>query len=152
MMKKILIIDDDPAIVQILMDCLAEDGYAVLVASDAYTGMDAALREHPDLITLDFQMPAGDGGRVHERLRGNVNTAKIPIIFVTGVELTTLPPFARGDNTTRFIPKPIDMGLLRTVVAELLGVPLEKPAAPPAPPEHPLDGGALGGDILKIDL
>ncbi|MBI3564129.1 MAG: response regulator [Elusimicrobia bacterium] len=161
-MAKILIIDDDAAMVQIILGCLAEDGHTVLAATDAYTGMNMALRERPDLITLDFQMPAGDGGKVHERLRGNTNTARIPIIFVTGVEQAQLPPFARGDVSSRYLSKPIDMERLRAFVSELTGAPAPAPgpakaerpktSAPAAPEEPRIDGGALGGDILDLDL
>lgn len=151
-MAKILVIDDDPAIIEILLGCLTADGHTVLAATDAYTGLAAAIREKPDLITLDFHMPMSDGGKAHERLRGNLNTARIPVIFVTGAEPDKLPPFARGDSGARFLPKPIDMERLRAFVAEILGVSYSPrpPAAAPADP--PLDGGALGGDILDLDL
>ncbi|HEX4047123.1 MAG TPA: response regulator [Elusimicrobiota bacterium] len=153
-MAKILVIDDDPMIVDIILDCLIEAGHVVSSATDAYTGMNLAMRERPDLITLDFEMPAGDGGRVHERLRGNLNTARIPIVFVTGVEASKLPPFARGDAATRFVPKPIILDDLRAAVAELLGQPppVKKEPEKPARAETRLDGGALGGDILDLDL
>jgi len=68
-MAKILIIDDDPMIVDLLRTRLTEAGHQIAVAMDAYGAGGAAAREKPDLITLDFQMPAGDGATAYSRLR-----------------------------------------------------------------------------------
>ena len=158
-MARILVIDDDPAIVDLLRMRLEELGHQVYQALDATGGMMIAAREKPDLITLDFKMPAGDGAELLKRLRGNSFTAKVKIIFVTGMSEYDLEHAIPEDSGTRFLQKPIDPDALKLKIAELLG---EAAAAPsptaPAPatpaPKKPvaLDGGAFGGDILNLKL
>ncbi len=154
-MAKILVIDDDAAIVDLLKMRLAEDGHEVFAAMDASGGVMMAARVKPDVITLDFQMPAGDGGTTHQRLRGNSFTLKVPIIFITGRDPEDLPPGLRADPNARFVQKPIDMDSLKRMIAQLLGAPAPAPSSPaPAPePKDPgTSGGALGGDILDLNL
>jgi CheY-like chemotaxis protein len=157
-MAKILVIDDDAAIVDLLKMRLEDLGHKVSVAMDATGGMMLAAREKPDLITLDFQMPAGDGAKVYERLRGNSFTAKVKIIFVSGMNELDLEKSIPMDAGVRFLQKPIDMEALKRKLDELLGTPggaSPAPAAAPPPAAAkppPLDGGAFGGDVLDIDL
>ena len=128
-MAKILVIDDDPAIVDLLRFRLEELGHQVCVAMDAAGGLMQAAREKPDLITLDFKMPAGDGAKLYARLRVNNITAKMKVIFISGMSEADLERSIPKGPDIRFLPKPIDMDLLRRQVAELLGGPV-----PPAPP------------------
>jgi DNA-binding response OmpR family regulator len=157
-MARILVIDDDEAIVDLLRMRLEEMGHTVFAAMDASGGMMLAGREKPDLITLDFQMPAGDGAKLYQRLRTNSFTAKTKIIFVSGRSEDELSSAIPGDPGVRFLQKPIDMSVLNRHLCDLLGVPAPAPApAPPAAPPAekkpvPLDGGAFGGDILDIKL
>jgi DNA-binding response OmpR family regulator len=151
---KILVIDDDEAIVDLLRMRLEEMGHEVCSAMDASGGMMLAGREKPDLITLDFQMPAGDGAQLYQRLRTNSFTAKTKIIFVSGRSEDDIASSVPSDPGVRFLQKPIDMGALKRHVCELLGI---TPAVeiPPPPVEKkivPLDGGAFGGDILDLKL
>lgn len=158
-MAKILVIDDDQAIVDLLRLRLAEAGHQVFAAMDATGGVMVAAREKPDLITLDFQMPAGDGAKTLQRLRGNTFTAATPIIFITGMSEWDLQPAVPNAPLIRFLQKPIDMDRLKILIAELLGGPQPPPAAAPsqaapaAEPEPPsAPEQAFGGDILDIDV
>jgi DNA-binding response OmpR family regulator len=158
-MAKILVIDDDAAIVDLLKMRLAEDGHEIFAAMDASGGVMMAARVKPDVITLDFQMPAGDGGTTHQRIRGNSFTLKVPIIFITGRDPSDLPPGLRADPNARFVQKPIDMDALKSMIKQLLGGPATPPPSAPPPlelspePKEPsTDGGALGGDILDLNI
>lgn len=164
-MAKILVIDDDQAIVDLLRLRLTEAGHQVFAAMDATGGVMVAARERPDLITLDFQMPAGDGSKTLQRLRGNTFTAATPIIFITGMSEYDLQPAIPNAPLVRFLQKPIDMGKLLGLVAELLGTTAPPPpaapppAAPPSPQSAPADppaqaqdGSVFGGDILDLDV
>lgn len=154
-MARILVIDDDAAIVDLLRMRLEELGHQVSSAMDASGGMMIAARDKPDLITLDFQMPAGDGAKLYQRLRTNTFTAKTKIIFVTGRSEDELSGSVPRDPDVRFLQKPIDMVALQRHVAELLNLQIPPPPGPPPPPpkkEVPLDGGAFGGDILDLKL
>lgn len=80
MSKRILVIEDDPDIVEICRDYLKAAGYEVLTATDGVKGLAAARREKPDLITLDLMLPEMDGLDVCRHLR---RESDIPIIMLT---------------------------------------------------------------------
>ena len=80
MPKKILVIDDEPKIVEICRDYLKASGFDVVSAGDGQQGLNAARREKPDLIVLDLMMPGMDGLDVCRSLRREGNT---PIIMLT---------------------------------------------------------------------
>ncbi len=80
MPKKILIVDDEPKIVEICRDYLRASGFEVLSAGDGPTGLAAARQEHPDLIVLDLMLPGMDGLDVCRTLRRESET---PIIMLT---------------------------------------------------------------------
>jgi CheY-like chemotaxis protein len=158
-MAKILVIDDDSMIIDLMRLRLGELGHHVCVAMDAYAAAGVAANEKPDLITLDFQMPAGDGVTAYGRLRGNTFTAKTPVIFVTGTNPGDILARIPNDPLVKILQKPIDMDELCRLISELLGGPSngsKAPAAPAAPKtaadDPGLAGGALGGDILDLDL
>ncbi|MCX6066953.1 MAG: response regulator transcription factor [Chloroflexi bacterium] len=80
MPKKILVIDDEPKIVEICQDYLKAAGFDVVSAGDGLKGLSAARREKPDLVVLDLMMPGMDGLDVCRSLRRESNT---PIIMLT---------------------------------------------------------------------
>jgi len=80
MPKKILVIDDEPKIVEICQDYLKASGFDVVSAGDGLNGLNVARREKPDLIVLDLMMPGMDGLDVCRSLRRDGNT---PIIMLT---------------------------------------------------------------------
>jgi DNA-binding response OmpR family regulator len=169
-MAKIVVIDDDLEVVEMLRSRLAEHGHTVFAAMDANGGMMVAGREKPDLITLDYKMPAGDGALVLSRLRSNNFTAKTPIIFISGVDPSELDPSMAEAAGTRFLPKPIDLDRLLKLIKDLLADPFslpppmsapnsQKPALgtgplePPKKPKAPPKGEQpWGGDILDLDV
>ena len=80
MAKKILVIDDEPKIVEICQDYLKAAGFDVVTASDGLRGLAAARREKPDLVVLDLMMPGMDGLDVCRTLR---RESEVPIIMLT---------------------------------------------------------------------
>ncbi len=84
MAKKILVVDDEPNIVDILRFNLQREGYEVLAAYDGQEGLDKALSEGPDLILLDVMLPMMDGFQVCEELRKTDRLT--PIIMLTARE------------------------------------------------------------------
>ncbi len=83
MTQTILIIDDEPKIVQICRDYLAAAGFAVISAETGPLGLAAAHRDRPDLIVLDLMLPDIDGLDVCRRLRQDPLVSNIPIIMLT---------------------------------------------------------------------
>ncbi len=81
----VLLVDDIPSNIKILVGSLRES-YRLVVATNGLDAIKAALEKKPDLILLDVMMPGMDGYEVCKRLKANVETATIPIIFVTAMD------------------------------------------------------------------
>src|SRR5450759_1966791 len=78
--KKILVVDDEPGITELLDSYLAKEGYSVVTAADGEAALSAAEREQPDLILLDLMLPKKNGYEVCREIRAKSN---IPIIMLT---------------------------------------------------------------------
>lgn len=78
--RKILIVDDEKNIVDIIAFNLKKEGYTVITATDGEEGVQKAMEENPDLILLDIMMPKMDGYEVCKKIREKKNT---PIIMLT---------------------------------------------------------------------
>ena len=83
--KRILVIEDDPAVRGLIVDTIRLKGWQPLEASDGEVGLRKAEEELPDLILCDIQMPKMDGYGVLHRLRENKITAALPFIFLSGL-------------------------------------------------------------------
>jgi two-component system alkaline phosphatase synthesis response regulator PhoP len=82
--QTILVVDDEPHIVEVVQDYLKQAGYRVLSARDGQTALTLARHEHPDLVVLDLMLPGGmDGLEVCRRLRRDPSLADVPIIMLT---------------------------------------------------------------------
>ncbi len=116
---KILIIDDDRALVALLSRQLRDAGYRVVAALDPVQGMMSAKRETPELVLLDVVMPAGGGMPLLEKLLLN----KAPVIVMTASSDPKLEAEAKSTGAAGFLKKPMDPSALRALVEELLGPP-----------------------------
>ena len=150
-MAKILVIDDEQSIVELLTLRLTEAGHTVVVAMDGFSGPMVATREKPDLIILDYNMPAANGAKVHERLRGNTFTATTPIIFLTATPIGEVIVGVKDDDRTRFLQKPVDFPLLTKTLASFLGGAPAQPAAPRPAPDPNGPEASAEGDVLDLD-
>ena len=83
---RILIVEDEGPIAEILADLLAEEGYQATVSEDG-AALAAALAEPPDLVLLDAMLPGMDGPEVCRRLKADPRTRHVPVVF-----LTAMPP------------------------------------------------------------
>jgi DNA-binding response OmpR family regulator len=121
MAKKILIIDDEIDFSKLVKMNLELGGaFKVEMAVKGSEGIKLAARLKPHLILLDVLMPDMDGFQVLEKLKGNSNTAPVPVIMLS----------AKGDDTTRrealskevelFITKPIDSSELKDKIIKVL--------------------------------
>ncbi|MCL1862631.1 MAG: response regulator transcription factor [Defluviitaleaceae bacterium] len=80
MSAKILVVDDEKTIVDIVAYNLRKEGYEIIEANDGKTGLELALSENPDLVILDIMMPGLDGYEVCSRLR---KVSQVPVIMLT---------------------------------------------------------------------
>jgi DNA-binding response OmpR family regulator len=83
MRGKILIVDDNPGIVELLQRKLDREGYGVVGCVKSDCAMEKILAEIPDLVILDILMPGKSGWDVMEELKSNPDTASIPVIIST---------------------------------------------------------------------
>ena len=83
MVRKILVVDDEPVLVETIAYNLEQAGYQVTTAADGASALQAARREVPDLIILDIMLPEMDGLEVCRQLRRESSTATTPIMMLT---------------------------------------------------------------------
>lgn len=81
----ILIVEDDPSVVELERVLLEDEGYEVITARDGLEGLLKTEFRHPALILLDLMMPVVDGTRMFEELRTDSRLAGTPILIVTGM-------------------------------------------------------------------
>ena len=93
MARKILVVDDEPVLVETIAYNLEQAGYQVLTAADGGSALEAARRETPDLVILDLMLPEMDGLEVCRQLRREHTTATIPIMMLT----------AKGDEIDKVV-------------------------------------------------
>jgi DNA-binding response OmpR family regulator len=129
--KKILVVEDDPDLVELLSFNLRGCGFTVSTASDGLDALKKARTIFPDLILLDLMLPELDGFGVCEILRREPATAAIPIIMVTAMssQFARLAGLEAGAND--YITKPFSPKQLIARVQALLG----QPAVPAATPQ-----------------
>ena len=125
--RKILCIDDTPAVLHLLGQAFIKAGYQVTTASDGKSGLDMALTTAPDVIVSDVVMPEMTGYELCRTLKNNPATRSIPIILLTarGDAASTVKGFEAGAD--EYIPKPFNMHEVLARVERIL-----RWVAPPA--------------------
>jgi two-component system alkaline phosphatase synthesis response regulator PhoP len=81
--EKIVVIEDEADILEVLQYNLKREGYMVIASRDGEEGLDSVRRENPDLVLLDLMLPGLDGLEVCKRLQADPVTANVPVIMVT---------------------------------------------------------------------
>ena len=121
MPTRVLVVDDEPAIANVVALKLRNAGLDVTVAMDGYEGYEQALHERPDFIITDLQMPGMSGLEMVARLTAELGTG-IPTILLTakGFELTA--ESVRELPVRRIMTKPFSPRELLAQVQELLGL------------------------------
>lgn len=120
MVKKILIIEDDPTALRLTEYTLSQRGYQVLTTCNGLEGIITAQKELPDLVILDIMLPGIDGFEVCKRLRAGIQTARIPIMIISGKaqEEDIVIGFKAGAND--YLPKPATPSTIINRVEHLL--------------------------------
>ena len=120
-MSRILIVDDDDDLVQILMISLKSMGHELASAGDPASGLQVARGFRPEMILLDYHMPGATGAHLFEAFRRNAATAQTPILFMSG-EATPAQIFGEvaDSNLSRFISKPVSLADLKRLIDEML--------------------------------
>ncbi|MFC2131848.1 response regulator [Bacteroidota bacterium] len=121
--KKILVVDDEPDILVFFSSVLEDNGATVFEASNGEEAIDLALKEKPDLMTLDINMPGKDGGWVFEKLRKNPDIANTKVCIITGrPELRRLIYDRPVPMPEGYLDKPVDEETLLLNVRKILAI------------------------------
>ena len=121
-MQKVLIVDDDHNIRNILDFSLNAEGFEVISATNGEDAFNFTVTEQPDLVILDVMMPKGDGFETCRRIKQDSRTATTPVILLTA--RTRREDRERGQEVGAdgYITKPFSPGGLIETVQSLLGV------------------------------
>jgi len=121
---KILVVDDEPDILTFISTVLEDQGAVAIQASDADQALELAMKEKPDLITLDLSMPGKNGGFVFEELRKDPELAPIKVCIITGKpELRRLIYDRPVPPPEGYLDKPINEETLLVNVRKILETP-----------------------------
>lgn len=110
--QTILLIDDDPFMLRLVREYLADFGFRLLTAQSGSDGCAQAMSTVPDLVLLDLSMPEVDGFEVCEWLKGDPKTADIPIIFFTCADAPEEKKRGFRLGAVDYITKPAEQGEL----------------------------------------
>ncbi len=118
--KKILIVDDDPATLELLSFVFTHNGFRVVTGKYGREAVALATREHPDLILLDYHMPLMNGFNAAGIIRRNKTTSTIPIIAMTAFGTKELRSVAQTDGCAEVFDKPLDPARVLAVAKDLI--------------------------------
>jgi len=131
MQEKILIVEDNPQNMKLIEMTLRGKGYTLLKATDGEEALDMAMREQPDLIIMDMQLPKLNGLEVTKRLRKTSAFSHTPIIALTAYAMKGDREKFISGGCDAYVSKPINTRELPGMIAEMLrqrqkGSPLNK--------------------------
>jgi DNA-binding response OmpR family regulator len=120
---KILVIDDEPEITEIIQTFLENVGFTVMAENSAVMGVERARNFSPDLILLDISMPFMDGYDVCKELKKAKTTSNIPVVFLSGKDAKEDGGRSFQSGGDMFIKKPFScerlLDIVRVVMASL---------------------------------
>ena len=116
--KTVLVIEDDPAIGNMLSTLLAVEGYRPLLIVDGLKGLEAAHALRPAVITLDLSLPTLDGLQILDRLDAGMDT-RIPVIIVSAYTDRLTP--AHRTRVSAIVTKPFEIDTLLNCITAALG-------------------------------
>jgi len=120
MNKKILVIDDNPDVCQIVKEIFERNNFAVLVAPSGKEGLKVARRHRPDLVFLDIAMEDMDGFAVLKALKESDRTIMIPVIILTGRDSAECKQAMAQRYCEDYLVKPVNPELILSKANEVL--------------------------------
>jgi DNA-binding response OmpR family regulator len=117
---RVLIVEDEEALVRILEFMLRARGYEVLSAYDGADGLSLATSAQPDLVVLDIMLPRMDGVTVCRRLKGDARTRHIPIILLTARAQSEDRENGLDAGANLFLTKPYERSTLLASIDRLV--------------------------------
>jgi twitching motility two-component system response regulator PilG len=114
--QSILVVDDSPTVRKLVTLALEKQGYKVVVAADGYQAAQALREGVPNLVLLDIMMPGVDGYQVCKMIKGNRDTARVPVVMLSGKDGFFDKIRGRLAGSTDYITKPFEPAKLLDVV------------------------------------
>ncbi len=121
MAKTVLLIEDEPNIIEAISFILSRGGFQVLSHGDGRTALDAVDRAAPDMIILDLMLPGRGGFEILRDLRAHPSTEDLPVLMLTARGQKTDREQAERLGATRFMTKPFANGDVLEQVTDLIG-------------------------------
>jgi DNA-binding response OmpR family regulator len=119
-MARVLVIDDDDSLLQMMGMMIKRAGYEVITRNTARTGIETGFAEQPDLIIVDVMMPELNGFQACRVFRTNPRTKHIPLMVLTALHGHDYEADAMASGADVYLTKPITMEILREEVEKLL--------------------------------
>lgn len=117
---RILIIDDDDVLTDVLSHRLRQQGFETIAADSGQTGLARARSDRPSLIVLDLQLPDIDGFTLCEQLADSSDTCAIPVIVLSGLEQPDILRRCRAAGCHYFVRKPYDPNVLLVLIRQAI--------------------------------
>jgi CheY-like chemotaxis protein len=118
-MARVLVIDDEPDVVRLILKVLSGRGHIVQTARDGATALALVKQDPPDVILLDSDLPKIDGAEVCRRIKHNTATERIPIVMMTTSYIDMYEVGADG-GPDAFVVRPFAREVLANVVDRIL--------------------------------
>lgn len=119
---RVLVVDDDASLVNLLKENFLSLGYKVSCGYDGQMAIALARHDQPDIILLDVNMPMTNGLKAFEFLRQGKDTYQIPIIFVSGELSKEIYPIISSTPRVAHLKKPMDLEHLNSMVRHFIQV------------------------------
>jgi CheY-like chemotaxis protein len=107
-MARVLVIEDNPASLDLMVYLLQAFGHTPLLARDGLQGIEVARREHPDLILCDIQLPGADGVEVCRQLKKDPALRDVPLVAATAYAMVGDREKLLGEGFSGYLSKPIN--------------------------------------------
>ena len=118
--KKVLLIEDEPNIIEAVSFILSRDGWDVSTHSNGRDAVEAVKRKSPDMVILDVMLPERSGYEILRDLRDGPDTSKLPVLMLTARGQTKDREMAERAGASKFMTKPFSNAELLAAVRELV--------------------------------
>jgi two-component system alkaline phosphatase synthesis response regulator PhoP len=118
--RKILVIDDELCIVEVIKEGMGVRDYEVISANNGFEGFKKAQEEKPDIILLDIVLPGMHGFEVCKKLKDNSVTKKIPVIIMTGGGFENVARDEPDIQAEAYLAKPFDVTRLTAIIDKVI--------------------------------
>ncbi|PKB71767.1 MAG: hypothetical protein BZY87_03925 [SAR202 cluster bacterium Io17-Chloro-G6] len=119
-MTKVLVVDDEQGIVDLLVENLSDNGFDVISATNGASALVLIYRERPDIVLLDLMIPVVNGYEVLRELRANPTMKNLPVILLTAVSPAEGKEAAIQLGANRFVNKPWKLDAILQLINESL--------------------------------